>query len=110
MYGENCLEIINKVGRMADMEDNEFGQADIAHRTSKKKTSPIIILSYKKSDRQNFYKQKKKLYSLNVSQLIDNVPEGEDLGNEGNEEDLNKNFLNKSCTGSKRKLYIQVKK
>ena len=48
-----------------------------------------------------------------MSQLIDYVPEGEDLGNEGNEENLNKNcliFLNKSCTGTRRKLIIQAKK
>ena len=48
IYCENCLEIINKVGRIADIEHNKLDQIDIAHRTSKKKTAPIIILSYKK--------------------------------------------------------------
>ena len=54
--------ISNKVGRMAYKEDYEPGQVDVAHRTSKKKTAPITILFHKKSDRQNFYKQKVKLY------------------------------------------------
>ena len=59
---KNCLLISNKVGRMTHKEDYEPGQVDVAHRTSKKKTAPITILFHKKSDRQNFYKQKVKLY------------------------------------------------
>ena len=61
------MEIINKVGRMADLEDFQPGQVDVPHQTSRKETSPIIILFYKKNDQQNFYKLKKKLYSLNVN-------------------------------------------
>lgn len=31
---ENCLKIINKVGRMTNIEDYELGQVNVAHRTS----------------------------------------------------------------------------
>ena len=31
---ENCLKIINKVGRMTNIEDYELGQVNLAHRTS----------------------------------------------------------------------------
>ena len=64
---------------MANVEDFEPGQADATQRASMGKTAPIIILFHKKSDLQNFYKQKKKLYSLNVNQFVDGFPEkGED--------------------------------
>ena len=45
---------------MADIEGYEPGQVDVAHWISRKKTAPIIALFHKKSDRQNFYRQKKK--------------------------------------------------
>ena len=51
---------------MANIEDYEPVQVDAAHRISKK-TATIIILFHKKSERQNFYKQKNKLYSLSAS-------------------------------------------
>ena len=59
---------------MADIEGYEPGQVDVAHWISRKKTAPIIALFHKKSDRQNFYRQKKKLYSLNVNQFPDRAP------------------------------------
>ena len=66
---------------MANIEDYEPGQVDVAHWSSRAKTAPIIILFYKKSDQQYFYRQKKKMYSINMNQFVDNVPkEGEDQG------------------------------
>ena len=108
--GENYLEIINKVERMADIEDYEPGQVHVMLWTSRKKTAPIIVLFHKKREQQNFYRQKKKLYSFNVNQFLDGLPEGED---QGWGEDLNKNgfiFLNESLTGTNRKLLKEAKK
>ena len=59
---------------MADIEGYEPGQVDVAHWISRKKTAPIIASFHKKSDWQNFYRQKKKLYSLNVNQFPDSAP------------------------------------
>ena len=45
--GKNCLEIMNNVRRMVDIEDYEPGQVDIVHQTSRKEIAPIIILFHK---------------------------------------------------------------
>ena len=44
-------------------------QTDAAHRTSKNKMASIIVLFYKKSDRQNFYFQKKKISKVHVKRV-----------------------------------------
>ena len=62
--GENCLEIIIKIRRMGNIEDCEPVQVDIAHFTFRKKTIPITSLFDKKSDRQNFNKQKRNHINL----------------------------------------------
>ena len=93
---------------MAEIEGYETSQVDVAHRSSRKIAAPIIVLFQRKSNRQNFYKQKNKLYLLNLNQFLDGILEVD----QGGEEDLNKNcfiFLNESLTGGNRKLLIEAK-
>ena len=40
---------------MANIEDYELAQVDVARQTSKNKTVPMIILFLKKIERQKFY-------------------------------------------------------
>ena len=82
---KKCLWMSNKARRVANIEP---GQVNVAHRTYKNKTAPIIILFHKKSHQQKFYKQKKKCYSFYVSQFLDDVPEEGD--DQMDEEDLKK--------------------
>ena len=42
----------------------DFMQVDVALRTSKRQNTPIIMLFNKKSDRTNFFKQRKKFRDL----------------------------------------------
>ena len=54
----------------------DITQVDVADRTYKRQNVPIIMLFNKKSDRTNFFKQRKKFHSLQAhqfqsSQLVD---------------------------------------
>ena len=94
---------------MAEIEGYETSQVDVAHRSSRKIAAPIIVLFQRKSNRQNFDKQKNKLYLLNLNQFLDGILEVD----QGGEENLNKNcfiFLDESLTGGNRKLLMEAKK
>ena len=47
----------------------ETTQVDVAHRTFKRENIPIIMLFNKKSDRTNFFNQKKKFHNLQAHQF-----------------------------------------
>ena len=51
---------------LAKIDNFHRNQIDVAHRTSKNKMASIIVLFHKKSDRQNFYFQKKKISKVHV--------------------------------------------
>ena len=61
---ENVSNIIQKIVMLTKIKDFDIIQFDIAHRTSKRQNAPIIMLFNKKSDRTNFFKQRKKFHNL----------------------------------------------
>ena len=66
---ENSVEIVCKVADLAKIDNFHRNQIDVAHQTSKNKMASIIALFHKKSDRQNFYFQKKKISKVHVKLL-----------------------------------------
>ena len=58
---ENSVSILCKVAELAKIDNFHRNQIDVAHQASKNKMASIIVLFYKKSYRQNFYFQKKKI-------------------------------------------------
>ena len=66
---ENSVEIVCKVAELAEIDNFHRNQINVAHRTSKNKMASNIVLFHKKSDRQNFYFQKKKINKVHVKQL-----------------------------------------
>ena len=74
---EDTKAIVCKLASLAKMQDFSKDQIDVAHRTSSKSTAPIIVLFYKKNDRNNFYKQKYKLKTLRSNQFSDDAAEEE---------------------------------
>ena len=63
---ENSVDIVCKVVELVRIDNFHRNQTDVAHRTSKNKMASIIVLFYKKSDRQNFYFQKKKISKVHA--------------------------------------------
>ena len=115
---ENVSNIIQKIIMLTKITDLSIAQVDVAYRTSKRQNSPIIMLFNKKSDRTNFFKQRKKFHNLwahqfQSSQLVDeevSLPgfdkeQGEETGN--NESLI---FLNESLTPTNRRLLKEAKK
>ena len=66
---ENSVEIICKVADLVEINNFHRNQINVAHRTSKNKMASIIVLFLKKSDRQNFYSQRKKISKVHVKLL-----------------------------------------
>ena len=58
---ENSVSILCKVAELAKIDNFHRNQIDVVHQASKNKMASIIVLFYKKSYRQNFYFQKKKI-------------------------------------------------
>ena len=58
---ENCIQLISKLAELAEMTNFNKNQINLAHRISTETTASIIILFNKKSDRINFYNQRKKI-------------------------------------------------
>ena len=107
----------NKNGNMSNIIA-DFMLDDVAHRTSKRQNTPIIMLFNKKSDRTNFFKQRKKFHSLRAhqfqsSQLVDEEVTLPDIDNERGEETSNNKMLiilNESLTPTNRRLLKEAKK
>ena len=68
---EDAIKLVEKVVQKAKIKDFHREQIDLAHRTSASSTAPIIILFNKKLDRNNFFKQKKQLFSVNAEQIVE---------------------------------------
>ena len=66
---ENSVEIVCKVAKLAKIDNFHRNQIDVAHQTSKNRMTSVTVLFYKKSDRQNFYFQKKKISKVHVKQV-----------------------------------------
>ena len=58
---ENVMDYIAHLVELANISNYHPSQVDIAHRTSTKQESPIIILFVSKRARLNFFSQKSKL-------------------------------------------------
>ena len=107
----------NKNGNMSNIIA-DFMLDDVAHRTSKRQNTPIIMLFNKKSDRTNFFKQRKKFHNLRAhqfqsSQLVDEEVTLPDIDNERGEETSNSKMLivlNESLTPTNRRLLKEAKK
>ena len=52
------------IASKADIKAFKENQVDVAHRTSRRKTAPIIVKFVKKNDIMNFYHQRNKVYNL----------------------------------------------
>ena len=64
---KNVSNIIQKIVMLTKITDFDITQVDLVHRRSKRQNSPIIMLFNKKSDRTNFFKQKKEISQLTSS-------------------------------------------
>ena len=54
----DVIELLKIVASNADIKGFEENQVDVAHRTSRRKTAPIIVKFVKKNDRINFLSPK----------------------------------------------------
>ena len=60
---ENLSNIIQKIVMLTKITVSDITQVDVAHGTSKRENA-LITLFNKKSDRTNFFKQKRKFHNL----------------------------------------------
>ena len=58
MTRQDVIELLKIVASNADIKGFEENQVDVAHRTSRRKTAPIIVKFVKKNDRINFLSPK----------------------------------------------------
>ena len=75
---ENYIQLISKLAELAEITNFNKNQIDLVHRTSAKPTAPIIILFNKKSDRINFYNQRKKRKKFRSEQFQIGTDNGND--------------------------------
>ena len=66
---ENVSNIIKNVIILTVTTGFNITQVPVAHRTSKRENTPIIILFNRKSDRNYFYKPKQKFQNLRAHQF-----------------------------------------
>ena len=82
---EDTKDIVYKLASLAKMQDFSKDQVDVAHRTSSKSTAPIIVLFYKKSDRNHFYEQKYNFETIRSNQFSDDNAAEEEQHLESND-------------------------
>ena len=115
---ENVSNIIKKVIMLTVTTGFNITQVPVAHRISKRENTPIIILFNKKSDRNYFYKPKKKFQNLRAHQfqatrIVDEEVTFPGNGKEQVEETIDNEvlmFLNESLTRINRRLLKGVEK
>ena len=73
MTRQDVIELLKIVASNADIKGFEENQVDVAHRTSRRETAPIIVKFVKKNDGINFYHQRKKGYDLKENQIVSSV-------------------------------------
>ena len=59
--GEDVIDLIGKVAEAANITGYDPNQTDVAHRASSRPSAPIIIMSDRKRDGNNFYWLKMKI-------------------------------------------------
>ena len=75
---ENYIQLISKLAELAEITNFNKNQIDLVHRTSAKPTALMIILFNKKSDRINFYNQRKKIKKFRSEQFQIGTDNGND--------------------------------
>ena len=102
---ENSKGIVYKLASLSKMQDFSKDQVDVAHRTSSKSTAPIIVLFYKKNDRNHFYEQKYNLETLRSNQFSDDNAAEEEQHLERNDvEHIQRIDINESLAKENREL------
>ena len=105
---EHSVDIVCKVVELVRIDNFHRNQTDVAHRTSKNKMASIIVLFYKKSDRQNFYFQKKKISKVHAKWV--SMEEDNDGGIVNGEPDSKLCiYVNESLTKQNRELLIKAR-
>ena len=103
--GEDCIDLINQLANLAHFSNFDIHQIDLAYRTSKYDSAPIIILFIIKRDRLNFYSQKKKLYNItSVSFKFSH-----DDNDESSSADASPIYMNESLTPENRHLLKEAR-
>ena len=98
---ENCIQLISKLAELSEITNfRKKNQIDLVHIISTKTTAPIIILFNKKSDRINFYNERKKIKKLRAG----NFQIGTDTDSDDEEGRGNYINMNQSLTPTNRKL------
>ena len=64
------IPLVNKTAVVDGICNFDVNQIDIAHRVSERGTAPIIVLFNRKTDRNNFYRQKKKLFKVRGNHIV----------------------------------------
>ena len=67
---ENVIDLVNKTALAAGICKFYVSQTDIAHKVSDKETAPIIVLFNRKADKTNIYRQKNKLFKVQLTILL----------------------------------------
>ena len=63
------LKVVEKIASVCNFKNFDSKQIDVCHRIGNQVFSPIIIKFFKKSDRFNFFNQKKALFKLKLEDL-----------------------------------------
>ena len=111
---ENAIDLVNKNAVVAGICNFDVSQIDIAHRVSQKGTAPIIFLFNRKTDRANFYIQKKKLFKVRANHIV--KPNNNEDHSEsevclpGLERENSYIYMNKSLTSMNRMLLREARK
>ena len=70
---ENSVEIVCKVGELAEIDDFHRNQIDVTHRTSKTKISSIIVLFHKKNSKGHV--KRVSMEDDNACQIVNGEPD-----------------------------------
>ena len=115
---EDAVKLIEKVAIKAKIMNFNTEQIDVAHRTSRKATAPIIVLFKTKSDRNNFFKQKRNIFSVSAEQIVQYSNDTDDVGEvsmpgleDGTQNNRKKGslFINESLTHTNRILLKEAR-
>ena len=111
---ENAIDLVSKISVAAGICYFDVSQIDIAHRVSEKGTAPILVLFNRKTDRTNFYRQKKKLFKVRASHIVEPNNNEDHSDSEvslaGPEQENSYIYLNKSLTSTNRMSLREARK
>ena len=97
--------VLLEIASLAKMQDFSKDQNDLALTISSKYTAPIIVLFYKKKDRNNFLEQKYKVKTLQTNQFSDDAAEEEQHLESNDIEPTQRTYINVSLTKENKELF-----